>query len=118
MKKILKKTKLYFIFIGILLISSLLLSFLNILGVSKGITTILSIIIMIITFMVMGFFKGKEAHQKGYVQGLKIGASLILILLIFGFIFSKIHLKSFLYYCILLLSSIFGAMLGINKKEL
>ena len=60
MKKIINKFKAYFIFIGIILISVLLLSLLNTLGISKGITNIISIIIRIITFLIMGISKGKN----------------------------------------------------------
>ena len=116
MKKILSKFKIYFLFIGIILISILLLSLLNTFGVPKNITNILSMIIMILTFLITGISKGKNCEKNGYLQGLKIGSILILILILIGFISFNFNFKTILYYLILLLSSVFGAMIGINKK--
>lgn len=115
LKKYLKKLYIYFIFIGIIFISTIVLSLFNLFGISKSITNILSIIIMIITFIIMGFLKGKSSANKGYFQGLKIGS--IFILILFFISFFNFSFKSLLYYLILLLSSVFGAMIGINKKS-
>ena len=117
LKKILNKFSIYFIFIGIILVSVLFLSLLNTLGISKIVTNILSIIIMIIIFLIMGFLKGKNSDKKGYLQGMKIGGILLLILIIMGIITFDFSFKSIIYYLILLLSSIFGSMIGINKKR-
>ena len=117
MKKILNKGNIYFIFLGILLITNILFSLLNLIGLSNTITNVLIMIEMIILFIVMGYFKGKNSYQKGYFQGFKIGILLLLILFVLSLITGNFSLKSLLYYLILLLSSIAGAMLGINKKE-
>ena len=75
----------------------------------------MAIIIMIITFIIMGFLKGKSSNNKGYLQGLKIGGILVVILFMISFF--NFSLKTIIYYIILLLSSVFGAMIGINKKK-
>ena len=117
LKKFFNKFSIYFIFIAIILISAIFLSLLNILGISKSITNILSVIIMMIIFLIMGFLKGKNSISKGYLQGMKIGGILLLILFIIGMITFEFSFKSIIYYLILMLSSIFGSMIGINKKK-
>jgi putative membrane protein (TIGR04086 family) len=72
---------------------------------------------MILAFIFSGFLKGKKSAKNGYIQGLKIGSFLVLILIILGTITFNFSFKSILYYIILILSAIFGAMLGINKKK-
>lgn len=100
-----------------ILISISILSLANILGVPKNITNILIMLIMIAIFIIFGFFKGKNTEKNGYLQGLKIGSLLILILLVLGIITFDFEFKTILYYLILLLSSIFGSMIGINMKK-
>ena len=82
-------------------------------------TSILFIILMMILFLIIGYKYGKKADKKGYIEGLKIGFSLILVLLFINLIFynSNFSLERVIYYIILILSSIFGSMIGINKKE-
>ena len=82
-------------------------------------TSILFIIFMMILFLIIGYKYGKKADKKGYIEGLKIGFSLILVLLFINLIFynSNFSLERVIYYIILILSSIFGSMIGINKKE-
>lgn len=117
MKKFLEKYKLYLIFIVIIFTTSLFLSLLNLIGVPSSITNILSIIIFIITYLSIGFVKGKQSNQRGYLQGIKIGITLSLILFILGLFTFNFSFKTLIYYLILILSSIFGATLGINKKK-
>ena len=82
-------------------------------------TSILFIIFMMILFLIIGYKYGKKADKKGYIEGLRIGFSLILVLLFINLIFynSNFSLERVIYYIILILSSIFGSMIGINKKE-
>ena len=82
-------------------------------------TSILFIILMIIIFLIMGYQFGKKANKKGYIEGLKIGLCLILVLIFINLIFynSNFSLERIIYYIVLILSSIMGSMLGINKKE-
>ena len=112
------KTFLFFT-ITILLIS-ILFSLLNLGGLmSFNTTSILFIILMIIIFLIIGYKYGKMADKKGYIEGLKIGFSLILVLLFINLVFynSDFSLERIIYYLILILSSIFGSVIGINKKE-
>ena len=115
--KILKTSAIYLI---IICASSLLIAILNYFNIiSSNAITIIDTIIMVVIFAVLGFINGKKAEKKGYLTGLKVGGLLSLILLIFSFILFKsdIRFSSFIYYLILIVSCIFGSMLGINKKS-
>ena len=103
-----------------IIIISMLFSLFNLGGfMSFNTTSILFIIFMMILFLIIGYKYGKKADKKGYIEGLKIGFSLILVLLFINLIFynSNFSLERVIYYIILILSSIFGSMIGINKKE-
>ncbi len=110
--------------IGIFTIIIILISFgfalLNLGGLMNFSTTnILFMILMVMIFLIIGYKYGKKADKKGYIEGLKIGICLILVLLFINLIFynSNISLERVIYYFILILSSIMGSMIGINKKE-
>lgn len=117
MKSILKKIKTYLIFLIVILIIVMILSLLNSFGVSKSITNILSIISTILLFLIIGYTSGKKCEKKGYIEGIKKGTLLVLILIIIGLITFDFSFKTIIYYSILVLTTIFGAMLGINKKK-
>lgn len=117
MKKLISNYKIYLVFfIGVLLVS-LLTSLLNIIGIPSNITNIIIMIIFIIFFVILGFYKGKNSSEKGYVQGIIIGALCCLILMLISLITFNFSIRSFLYYIILILSSTTGSMIGINKKN-
>ena len=115
MKNILKKYKSYIIFIGIVFITTFILSIINLFGIS---TNILSIIILIIVYFIYGFKKGKVSDSKGYIQGIKTGSILTLILFLLSVFNLSFSFKTIIYYLILVLSSVFGATFGINKKDI
>ena len=110
--------------IGIFLIAILILAFLislfNITNIfyTKG-SDVMTMIGMILIFGFMGFQFGKKATHRGYLVGLKIGGSLILILILINLLFYQtgFSLERFIYYVVLILTSTFGSMIGINKKS-
>lgn len=108
-----------FFLIGILLIA-FVISLFNITNLmyTKG-SDIVTIIGMILLFAIIGLQYGKKATSKGYLEGLKIGASLIFILIVINLLFYQtgFSLERFIYYIVLILSSTFGSMIGINKKN-
>ncbi|MBE6161557.1 MAG: TIGR04086 family membrane protein [Firmicutes bacterium] len=116
MKKIINKFKLYLYFILTIIISNLSLSTFNNLGLSDNITKIISIIIFIIFFFIAGFIKGKNIDKKGYIQGLKVGIKLSLILFLLSLFNYSFDIKTIIYYSILILAATLGSTFGINKK--
>ena len=79
----------------------------------------ISLIIIPITALILGgLYLGKNASKKGYLEGLKLGLILSAIVLIINlFLGENIHLKNLVFYLILIISCIFGSMIGINLKK-
>jgi putative membrane protein (TIGR04086 family) len=71
----------------------------------------------VLTF-ILGIINGKKASKKGYLEGLKLGSIIILILLIFNLIFiRKFSLNTFVYYLVIIASTTIGSMIGINLRK-
>jgi len=108
-----------FILISILLLSILIgtLSYFNILG--TNVVKIFEIIAIIISMIIGGIYLGKNSDKKGFLEGIKIGIAMIIILFIFGYLaFDKsFSISSLFFYIIILISAILGSILGINKKS-
>lgn len=119
--KILKKYGInILIFIALACGFALLAALTNLLGFlgTKG-TDGLLMVFMILAFLIIGFNFGKVAEKNGYLEGIKIGFALLLVLIFINILFyqSSFSLERFIYYTVLILSSIFGSMIGINKKK-
>lgn len=110
---------LLYIFIPIFIFSTLIgtLNYFNILNNST--TNIFELISIIISMFIGGMYLGKNSQKKGYLEGLKIGVITITILFSFGFLAynQEFSLSLLLFYIIILISSILGSVIGINKKS-
>lgn len=79
---------------------------------------IITLIIPIISLILGGLYIGKKAKKRGFLEGIKLGLLFCLLLLIFNLITNNIiNIKDFLFYLIIISSSIFGSMIGINTKK-
>lgn len=102
-----------------ILLCILLITILSIINfISSKSASILELISIILCLFINSFLLGKKASNKGYLEGLKLGSSisityLILSVLIFSF---HINFKTILFYILLIIISMFGSMVGINKK--
>lgn len=103
----------------ILLIGIFILTLFNYFEIiTGGLFSIFQIILIIITTIIGGFLIGKEAKQKGWLEGLKIGILFILLISILNFFFVKnFSIRFLLYDFILIISTIIGGILGISKKN-
>lgn len=82
------------------------------------VTNVLIIITPILALIFGGLYMGKKALKRGYLEGLKLGLLFILILIIINLILKEsINLKDIIFYLVLLTSSIFGSMVGINMQK-
>jgi len=106
--------------IGLIIILTFIMtifSYFDIFG--EKITSVLKIIIPIIALFIGGIKTGKCSKKKGWLEGLKLGLIFIVLIFILSIILSsKIELKNILYYIILIISTVFGSMIGINKNNL
>ena len=94
-------------------------SYFNIIN-GSGIHTSM-IIFYILSLFIGGFYLGKNSFKKGWLEGIKLGMTILLLfflinLLVFN---NDLSIKTLIYDIILLTACIFGSMLGINfKKEI
>lgn len=108
---------LVFIFLGFFSMLLTLLGYFNI--TSSKITEYLILFLTMISLFIGGFFLGKKCGQKGWLEGIKIGSMVIFLFFLISYLgFDQgLNVKVCIYYLILLVSSILGSMIGINKKE-
>lgn len=115
---IIKYLKYLGISLGILLILTFItttLNYLNIINITT--TNILNTINLVISLFIGGYLIGKTKTNKGYLEGLKFGGIYTLIIIIFNILTkTKFSYKIIILCIILLLSSMIGSMIGINKK--
>lgn len=116
----LKYGKSFLITILPVLIIGLLLStlyYFDILG--KGFITYSKLILPILSFLAGGIYLGTKAEEKGWLEGIKIGGIIIILLLLLRYLafHETFSFKTILYYLILLSSSVFGSMIGISRRE-
>ncbi len=107
-----------FSFLSIILLTTLttLLSYFNL--ITTNIVNIIFYIIPFISFLIGGYLIGKKSNNKGYINGLKFSIFPIIIIFIFNLIVTNkfFILGDLILYSIIIISSILGSILGINKK--
>ncbi len=119
--KYLKKLGFSFIYIlsTILVLTFIvtIFSYFNIM--SDKVVSIFKIIIPIISLLIGGYYIGKRSTKKGFIEGLKLGLIYSIILIIFNYLAldNSFKLKYLLFYLILIMTSVLGSMIGINRKS-
>lgn len=79
---------------------------------------IMIIIIGAILMFIIGLILGRKSESKGYLNGLLLSVISLLILVLVSLIFRfPLNINTLIYYIILVLTTVVGAMLGINKKS-
>ena len=78
---------------------------------------IVKVIIPIISLFIGGFVIGKRIGRKGWLEGLKLSLIFLIILTLFNYLGLKsgLSLKVGIYYIILIVATILGSILGVNK---
>lgn len=86
--------------------------------VTNKLFKVIKVLIPSLALFIGGYKVGNNANKKGYIEGIKL--SLIVIILLFMFSYlgfnASFSISLILYYIILIISSMLGAMIGINKK--
>ena len=106
--------------IGIIIIGTFLISLLNYINFLGGkLLSIFKILIPIIALFTGGIMIGKKSNKNGWLEGLKLSLMFLILLLIFNYLAlnTGFELKNLIYYLILIISTCFGSMIGINKKK-
>ncbi len=88
-------------------------------GMSKKMARILIWIGLLFLSFLMGYIKGKKTEKKGYKTGGKVSLSILLLLTLFHILFypKSWQWMTIFYYFLIVLFSVLGAMIGINKKK-
>lgn len=78
---------------------------------------ITKVIIPILSMFSGGFVIGKKQGKKGWLEGLKLSLIFLIILTLFNYLGLNysFSIKSIIYYVILIVSSILGSIVGVNK---
>lgn len=105
--------------IGIIIGATMLITILNYFNIITGTTlTISKILVCVISLFTGGVVIGRRSSKKGWLEGLKLSLIFIILLILFNYLGlgSPIKLKNLLYYLIIIVSCVFGSIIGINKK--
>ena len=104
---------------SILLFSILIgtLSYFNLL--SNNVIKVFELIAIIISMFIGGLYLGRLSNKKGFLEGIKIGIVVIVILFLLSYLGFDISfsLNTFIFYLLIFISSILGSIIGINKKS-
>lgn len=116
----LKKLSKYLLitFISIILLALLLNTLYYFDFISNNIYNVMKMVIVLIILFINAFLLGKSSSKYGIVEGLKLGAIFLLVMIILKIITSStFDIRTFIYSLIILLTTSVGAIIGINKKE-
>ena len=117
----LKKIGISFLYIlGIILILTLVVTIFHYFNLFHSeVTSIFKMIIPVSAMLVGGIIIGKQSDKKGWLEGIKLGFAFLMFLMIFNYLALRISFQStdIIYYIILIVSTIFGSMIGINLKK-
>lgn len=86
--------------------------------VTNKLFKVIKVLIPSLALFIGGYKVGNNANKKGYIEGIKLSLIVIVILFMFSYLGFNVSfsISLILYYIILIISSMLGAMIGINKK--
>ncbi len=117
MNKILIFLKSISIFLVLFIIYLLVISLLYYFEVlSYNTVSIISYIVILILFFTLGFKSSKHFNNKGYLNGFIVSIVICTILSLITLIIDNYSFGTLVYYLSLILSSITGGIVGIQKK--
>lgn len=118
MKNINHLLKTYLKTLLIIIVATFILTILNYTKIiNKQILSLLEIILIIITTLISGKKAVKNVKSKGWLEGIKLSTIIIITFLIINLlIIKKLDFSNLIYYLIILTSTTFGSMIGINKN--
>ncbi len=92
------------------------ISYFNI--ISDNSLNIIMYISLFTTIFIESFSLGKIKEKKGLLEGIKLGVITSLIFFIISILFTRnFKLSKLIYYLIIILISVSGSILGVNKKS-
>lgn len=118
MKKFMYYLRKIILFVGMLVLFSSITAALNLIGVSKVMSSVILLIFQLMLFFTLGFIHGKKTIQKAIFVGFRVSFILIIILLLLSVVFYNYSFKlsNIIFYVILCCTCVFGSIIGKNKK--
>ena len=118
MNKIIEYLKYFGLFILIIIGIAIITAGINLTGINSNTINKLSIILTALSFFIITCLASNNAKQKGFILGLKLGISFVILLILTNLIIfrSSFNIDRLIYYTILILSSILGGAIGKNIK--
>ena len=117
MKNLLNKYNKYFISFCILLLLLIFISLIYLcFNINYSIIAFIVIILNLLLSFILSYIYVKDKNQKGILLGLRFGLIYSFVLFIMSIFFKCFKISSLLYYIIIILISIFGAIISKNKK--
>lgn len=119
MSKLLNYLKYFGIFFIVIIVIAIITSLINLTGINSSTINKLSIVLTAISFFVITAIASHKTKKRGFIIGLKLGISFVLLLLIINLIVfrSSFNIDRLIYYTILILSGILGGSFGKNIKK-
>lgn len=118
MYKVLNYLKYIGIFFLFVIVIALFTSLISLSGISSVFISKLSIILTAISFFFVSSYASNKEKEKGFILGIKLGLLFVVLLIFINFIVFKtgFSIDRFIYYTILIISSILGGSFGKNFK--
>lgn len=84
---------------------------------NNSIMKISKIIIPVVSMLAGGFVIGKKQGKNGWLEGLKLALIFLVVLTLFNILGldNTISIKMIIYYLILIIATILGSIVGVNK---
>lgn len=104
--------------ITVFIMLSLILTLLNYFNLlNHTVLTICKMIIPLLSIGIGGFISGKKMVKNGWISGLINGLIITLFIFILSLIIKDFEFKNLIFFIIIIITSTFGSMLGINAKK-
>lgn len=102
------------IFLGLSIVATIF-NYFNV--ISGTILRVIFLVIPIISIFVGSYKLGKISDKKGYIEGIKFGGIWVLLFTFICLFCKSLYWGSATLYVILIICSILGSILGINRKS-
>ncbi len=118
MLKVLSYLKYIGIFILFIVGIAIVTSLINLTGFKPNLINKLAVILTALSFFIISALASKNIAEKGYILGIKLGLLFVILMILINLIFFKsgFNIDRFIYYTILIISSILGGSFGKNLK--
>ena len=118
MLKVLSYLKYIGIFILFIVGIAIVTSLINLTGFKPNLINKLAVILTALSFFIISALASKNIAEKGYILGIKLGLLFVILMILINLIFFKsgFNIDRFIYYSILIISSILGGSFGKNLK--